>query len=193
MLFNDMECIFLKPGFIPPTNMIMLKAPRQNNTYVINMRDAKSECQMTCLLSKASESESLLWHRRLGHVNFKNINKLSKLNLVRGLPSKEFPFSEKCLACAKGKQHKKSHKSKTVNSIDSPLQLLHMDLFGPISVKSLAKKSYCLVITDDFSRFTWVYFLEYKSEAAEILMLFVPLIENIVKTKVRSIRSDHGT
>ena len=144
-------------------------------------------------LSKASESESLLWRRRLGHVNFKNINKLSKLNLVRGLPSKEFPFSEKCLACAKGKQHKKSHKSKAVNSIDSPLHLLHMDLFGPISVKSLAKKSYCLVITDDFSRFTWVYFLEYKSEAAELLMLFVPLIENIIKTKVRSIRSDHGT
>src|ERR1043165_4171047 len=101
VLFNDMECIFLKPGFIAPTNMIMLKAPRENNTYVINMRDAKSECQMTCLLSKASESESLLWHRRLGHVNFKNIYKLSKLNLVRGLPSKEFPFSEKYLACAK--------------------------------------------------------------------------------------------
>ncbi|XP_021995650.1 uncharacterized protein LOC110892812 [Helianthus annuus] len=159
VLFNDMECLFLKLEYVVPSEMIMLTAPRQNNTYVLNMKNAKTNDNLTCLISKASEFESLLWHRRLGHVNFKNMNKLSKLNLVRGLPIKEFPFSEKCIACAQGKQHKKSHKSKAVNTITAPLQLMHMDLFGPISVKILAKSSYCLVITDDFSRFHGFIFL----------------------------------
>ncbi|XP_035838906.1 uncharacterized protein LOC118486518 [Helianthus annuus] len=193
VLFNDMECLFLKPGYVVPAEMIMLTTPRQNNTYVLNMKNAKTNDNLTCLISKASESESLLWHRRLGHVNFKNMNKLSKLNLLRGLPIKEFPFSEKCIACAQGKQHKKSHKSKAMNMINVPLQLMHMDLFGPISVKSLAKSSYCLVITDDFSRFSWVYFLEAKSETAEILKSFIPLIENVTRLKVKSIRSDNGS
>ncbi|MFS7994177.1 putative RNA-directed DNA polymerase [Helianthus anomalus] len=193
VLFNDMECLFLKPGYVVPAEMIMLTAPRQNNTYVLNMKNAKTNDNLTCLISKASESESLLWHRRMGHVNFKNMNKLSKLNLVRGLPIKEFPFSEKCIACAQGKQHKKPHKSKAVNTISAPLQLLHMDLFVPISVKSLAKSSYCLVVTDDHSRFSWVYFLEAKSETAEVLKTFIPLIENVTKLKVKSIRSDNGS
>ncbi|XP_021980184.1 uncharacterized protein LOC110876317 [Helianthus annuus] len=122
VLFNDMECLFLKPEYVIPAEMIMLTAPRQNNTYVLNMKNAKTNDNLTCLISKASESESLLWHRQLGHVNFKNMNKLSKLNLVRGLPVKEFPFSEKCIACAQGKQHKKSHKSKALNMISAPLQ-----------------------------------------------------------------------
>ncbi|XP_035830756.1 uncharacterized protein LOC118480154 [Helianthus annuus] len=159
VLFNDMECLFLKPGYVVPAEMIMLTAPRENNTYVLNMKNAKTNDNLTCLISKASESESLLWHRRLGH----------------------------------GKQHKKPHKSKAVNTISAPLQLLHMDLFGPISVKSLAKSSYYLVVTDDFSRFSWVYFLEAKSETAEVLKTFIPLIENVTKLKVKSIRSDNGS
>ncbi|GJU63603.1 ribonuclease H-like domain-containing protein [Tanacetum coccineum] len=62
------------------------------------------------LVAKASEDEAILWHRRLGHVNFKNINKLVKSNLVRGLPSKTFKHDHSCLACRKGKQHKASCK-----------------------------------------------------------------------------------
>ncbi|GJY07183.1 retrovirus-related pol polyprotein from transposon TNT 1-94 [Tanacetum coccineum] len=55
----------------------------------------------------------------------------------------------------KGKQHKASCKAKLVNSISKPLHMLHMDLFGPTNVKILMKKSYCLAVTDDFSRFSW--------------------------------------
>ncbi|GJX48864.1 putative ribonuclease H-like domain-containing protein [Tanacetum coccineum] len=90
--------------------------------------------------------------RRLGHVNFKNLNKLVKGNLVRGLPSKVFQNDHTCVACQKGKQHKASCKAKSVSSISQPLQLLHMDLFRPTSVRSINHKTYCLVITDDFSR-----------------------------------------
>ncbi|GJT18991.1 putative ribonuclease H-like domain-containing protein [Tanacetum coccineum] len=58
--------------------------------------------------SQATLDESMLWHRMLGHVNFKNINKLVKKNLVRGLPLKHFENDQTCGACLKGKQHKAS-------------------------------------------------------------------------------------
>ncbi|GJZ06545.1 retrovirus-related pol polyprotein from transposon TNT 1-94 [Tanacetum coccineum] len=116
------------------------------------------------------------------------MNKLVKGNLVKGLPSKLFENDQTCVACQKGKQHRASCKSKTENSISLPLHLLHMDLFGPTFVKSLKKKMYCLVVTDDYSRFTWVFFLATKDETSGILKSFITRIENLVDHKVKVIR-----
>ncbi|GJV57953.1 putative ribonuclease H-like domain-containing protein [Tanacetum coccineum] len=102
--------------------------------------------------------------RLLGHVNFKNLNKLVKGNLVRGLPSKIFQNDHTCVACQKGKQHKASCKAKAVSSISQTLQLLHMDLFGPTS-----------------------------DETSAILKDFIRQIENQLNQKVKTIRSDNGT
>nr|GEW05162.1 hypothetical protein [Tanacetum cinerariifolium] len=77
--------------------------------------------------------ECMIWHRRLGHVNFKTMNKLVRHNLVRGLPTKCFKNDHTCTACLKAKQHKASCKSKLVNSVSKPLHTLYMDLFGPTS------------------------------------------------------------
>nr|GEX87784.1 ribonuclease H-like domain-containing protein [Tanacetum cinerariifolium] len=104
------------------------------------------------IIGKASIDKSNLWHRRLGHVNFKTMNKLVKGNLVRGLPSKIFENDHTCVAFQKGKQHKATCKAKLMSSISQPLQMLYMDLFGPTSVMSINHKKYCLVVTDDFSR-----------------------------------------
>ncbi|KAK1421715.1 hypothetical protein QVD17_24269 [Tagetes erecta] len=193
VMFLQNECLFLKPEFTIPEDMVIMRAPRRNDTYMLNMGSQESNSTVTCLLSKASSFESFLWHKRLGHINFKILNKLVKNNLVRGLPLKDFSVVEKCMACAKGKQHKKPHKLKITNTISEPLELLHTDLFGPISVKSIAKKSYCLVVTDDYSRYTWVRFMANKSETAEELMKLIPLIEVLGKKKVQAIRSDNGT
>ncbi|GJR71386.1 putative ribonuclease H-like domain-containing protein [Tanacetum coccineum] len=92
-----------------------------------------------------------------------------------------------------GKQQRASYKSKTENSISLSLHLLHMDLFGPTFVKSLMKKMYCLVVTDDYSRFTWVFFLATKDETSGILKSFITGIENLVDHKVKVIRCDNGT
>ncbi|GJY46403.1 putative ribonuclease H-like domain-containing protein [Tanacetum coccineum] len=148
---------------------------------------------LTCLFAKATIDESKLWHRRLGHVNFKTMNKLVKGNLVRGLPSKIFENDHTCVACQKGKQHKASCKAKLVSSISQPLQMLHMDLFGPTSVRSINHKTYCLVVTDDFSRFSWVFFLASKDETSGILKRFITEIENQLNHKVKVIRCDNGT
>nr|GEW45555.1 hypothetical protein [Tanacetum cinerariifolium] len=93
----------------------------------------------------------------------------------------------------KGKQHGSSCKTKIVSSISQPLQMLCMDLFGPTFVKSLMKKMYYRVVTDDFSRFSWVFFLATKDETSEILKKFITDIENLTDLRVKVIRCDNGT
>ncbi|GJU44638.1 putative ribonuclease H-like domain-containing protein [Tanacetum coccineum] len=93
----------------------------------------------------------------------------------------------------KGKQHRASCKTKAFNPITKPLFMLHMDLFGPTFVSSLMHKKYCLVVTDDYSRFSWVFFLSTKDETTEILKNFIKEVENLVDKKVKIIRSDNGT
>ncbi|GKA01993.1 putative ribonuclease H-like domain-containing protein, partial [Tanacetum coccineum] len=112
---------------------------------------------------------------------------------IRGLPTKRFENDQTCVACLKRKQHRASCKSKVLNPITKPLFMLHMDLFGPTFVSSLMHKKYYLVVTDDYSRFTWVFFLTTKDETNKILKNFIKEIENLVDKKVKIIRSDNRT
>ncbi|GJU86757.1 ribonuclease H-like domain-containing protein [Tanacetum coccineum] len=115
---------------------------RKNNMYNVDMKNIVPKKDLTCLVVKATNDESMLWHRRLGHTNFKNINKLVKENLVRGLPSKFFENDQTCVACLKRKQHKVSFKSKIQNSITQPLFMLHVDLFGPTFAEAVNTACY---------------------------------------------------
>nr|GEY44674.1 hypothetical protein [Tanacetum cinerariifolium] len=90
VLFTDTECLVLSSDFkLPDASQVLLRVPRENNMYNINLRNIVPSGDLICLFAKATLDESNLWHRRLGHVNFKTINKLIKLNLVRGLPTKD--------------------------------------------------------------------------------------------------------
>ncbi|GKA69584.1 putative ribonuclease H-like domain-containing protein [Tanacetum coccineum] len=194
VLFNDTECIVLSPNFkLTDESHVLLKVPRKNNMYSVDLKNIVPKGGLTCLFAKATSNESKLWHRRLRHINFKTVNKLVKGNLVRGLPSKLFENNQTCVACQKGKQHRASCKSKTISSISQPLHMLHMDLFGPTFVKSLMKKMYCLVVTDDYSRFSWVFFLATKDETSGILKSFITGVENLIDQRVKVIRCDNGT
>ncbi|GJT29799.1 ribonuclease H-like domain-containing protein [Tanacetum coccineum] len=107
VLFTDTECLVLSPNFkLSDENHILLKIPRQDNMYRFDMKNIVHKESLTCLVAKATSDESMLWHRRLGHINFKNINKLVKENLVRDLPLKRFENNQTCVACLKGKQHR---------------------------------------------------------------------------------------
>ncbi|GJS26299.1 ribonuclease H-like domain-containing protein [Tanacetum coccineum] len=124
VLFTKTECLILSPDFkLPDENQVMLKIPRKDNMYSFDLKNVVPSKGLTCLIAKATNDESNMWHRRLGHINFKTINKLVKGNLVRGLPSKIFENDHSCVACQKGKQHKASCKSKLVTSLNSPSSL----------------------------------------------------------------------
>nr|GEV98549.1 hypothetical protein [Tanacetum cinerariifolium] len=190
VLFTDFECLVLEKDFkLNDDTNVLLRTPRQHNMYSINLNNINPYKNLTCLVVKALVDESMLWHRRLGHLNFKTMNKLVRNNLVKGLPSKCFENDHTCVAYLKGKQHNASCKTKLVNSVSKTLHTLHMDLFGRTSVSSLNHKWYCLVVTDDFSRFTWTFFLRNKDETSSILRNFISKIENLKDLKVKIIRT----
>nr|GEV43623.1 hypothetical protein [Tanacetum cinerariifolium] len=117
VLFTDTDCLVLSPDFkLPNENQVLLKNPRQHNMYSFNLKNIDHSEDLSCLFAKALIDESNKWHKRLGHVNFKNLNKLVKENLVRGLPSKIFENDHTCVACQKGKQHKASCLKEANNS-----------------------------------------------------------------------------
>ncbi|GJW30128.1 ribonuclease H-like domain-containing protein [Tanacetum coccineum] len=109
VLFTETECLILSPSFkLFDESQVVLRAPRKDDVYSLDLKIIIPSGGITCLYANATADESKLWHRRLGHVNFKNINKLVKGYLVRGLPSKVFMNDHTCVACKKGKQHKDS-------------------------------------------------------------------------------------
>ncbi|GJS57677.1 putative ribonuclease H-like domain-containing protein [Tanacetum coccineum] len=167
VLFTQTECLVLSHDFkLLDESQVLLKVPRHNNMYSFDLKNVVPSGGLTRLFAKATIDESNLWHIRLGHINFKTINKLVRGSLVRGLPSKIFENDHTCVACQKR---------------------------NPVSMRSINKKTYCLVVTDDFSRLSWVFFLATKDETPEILKNFITGIENQIDHKVKSIRCDNGT
>ncbi|GJT49969.1 integrase, catalytic region, zinc finger, CCHC-type containing protein [Tanacetum coccineum] len=170
----------------------LLTGGRESNLYTISIFDMAASSPV-CLMSKETLTKSWLWHRRLSHLNFGTINDLTRLDLVDGLPKFKYGKDHLCSSCERGKSKKASHPPKLVPSDHSKLELLHMDLCGPMRVASINGKKYILVIVDDFSRYTWVYFLRSKDETPEIIKKFIAQAQLNYKAKVCKIRTNNGT
>nr|GFB63279.1 integrase, catalytic region, zinc finger, CCHC-type, peptidase aspartic, catalytic [Tanacetum cinerariifolium] len=112
----------------------LLTGVRSSNLCTIALNEVASNSS-TCLIAKASSSQSWLWHQRLSHLNFATINNLMKNNLVQGLPKMKLEKDHLCSACEQGKIHQKHHKSKMAFASNKPLYLLHMDFCGPMRVE----------------------------------------------------------
>ena len=133
-----------------------------------------------------------LWHHRFGHANFKQVAKVSKLEVVEGLPKFGKVKKTICGACQMGKQTKASHHKVNVIATSRYLELLQVDLIGPTRTESLGGKRYIMVIVDDFLRYTWVEFLREKSKACEKLEILCKKLQNEKGVPIVKIRSDHG-
>nr|GEV62676.1 ribonuclease H-like domain-containing protein [Tanacetum cinerariifolium] len=106
---GDTECVVLSFDYkLPDENHVLLRVPRENNMYNVDLNNVVPSGDLTCLFAKATLDEFNLWHRRIGHINVKTMNKLVKGNLVRGLPSKIFKNNHTSVACKKEKQHRAS-------------------------------------------------------------------------------------
>ena len=186
--FTTRHC-FIREGI---SNNVVLTGVRKGNVYVIDLDSIDSQTDL-CLVTKNVSENSWLWHKRLSHLNFKYLSRLSKFNLVKGLPKVSDHHIEKCRACQLGKQHKSSFKSKSHPSTSRCLQLLHIDLFGPISTASIGGNKYTLVVVDDYSRYTWVEMMPSKDETYEVLTKLLRLLQTQKEDEIQSIRSDNGT
>jgi hypothetical protein len=158
--------------------------------YLIDFTTSKVAPE-TCLVAKSNKG--WLWHCRLAHVGMRNLAKLQKDIHIIGLTNVVFEKDRICGACQVGKQHGVPHQSKNVVTAKRALELLHMDLFGPVAYISIGESKYGLVIVDDFSRFTWVFFLSDKGETQETLKKFMRRAQNEFELKIKKVRSDNGT
>nr|GFC40629.1 hypothetical protein [Tanacetum cinerariifolium] len=140
-----------------------------------DLEDSTSSTSL-CLMAKATPTQTWLWHRRLSHLNFDSINLLSKKDIVIGLPKLKYVKDQLCSSCELSKEKRSSFKSKVVLSSKGRLNLLHMDLCGPMRVASINGKKFILVIVDDYSRYTWTLFLRSKDETPEALKEFLTMI-----------------
>ena len=188
IVFDKNTCMVMDPL----TKDVKFHGKRDGNVYVVILGNLNTYGSL-CLLSKASRDVSWLWHKRIAHLNFKTMSKLVALDLVKGLPKVIFEKDSPCRDCQLGKQTKVSFKSTGSSSISQPLQLLHMDLCGPVAVPSISGARYMLVVIDDYSRYTWVIFQSSKRHTFENLKELFNWISNLNDLSIKCIRSDHGT
>jgi transposase InsO family protein len=183
-LFTDISVTVFRRS----DDSVAFKGVLEGQLYLVDFNKAKLD---TCLIAKTNMG--WLWHRRLAHVGVKNLHKLLKGEHILGLTNVHFEKDRVCSACQAGKQVGTNHPHKNIMTTDRPLELLHMDLFGPIAYISISGRKYCLVIVDDCSRFTWVFFLQKKSQTQETLKGFLRWAQNEFELRIKKIRSDNGT
>ncbi|KAK8926133.1 hypothetical protein KSP39_PZI018401 [Platanthera zijinensis] len=136
------------------------------------------------------EEQSRLWHQRLGHISEKGMSAMTSGQMVEGVPmcTSSFGFCEHCLL---GKQNRVSFQGAGTRAT-GPLDLIHSDVFGPTPVPSLGGARYYVSFIDDYSRYSWLYFLRSKAEVLDRFKEFKNLVENQFERKVKVLRSDNG-
>ncbi|GJU78387.1 retrovirus-related pol polyprotein from transposon TNT 1-94 [Tanacetum coccineum] len=143
---------------------------------MISLQETTSSTPI-CFMAKATPTQAWLWHRILSHLNFDYITLLSKKDIVTGLLKLKYAKDQLGSSCEMSKAKRSSFKSKVVISSNGRLNLLHMDLCGPMRVASINGKKYILVIVDDYSRYTWTLVLRSKDETPEVLKDFLTMIQ----------------
>ncbi|KAL8094980.1 hypothetical protein AgCh_036473 [Apium graveolens] len=128
----------------------------------------------TSYVEKLSNCENAsLWYERLGHINMNKLKVMVEKKLVDGLPNlKAFGKGEICEGCQYGKAHRLPFEKKSVSRCKTPLERVHSDLFGPTRTSSYSDFRYMLLFVDDYTRFTWVYFVKQKSEVFQKFLEF---------------------
>jgi hypothetical protein len=156
-LFSDVDVTVFRRS----DDSIAFKGVLDGQLYLVDFNDNNAELD-TCLIAKTNMG--WLWHHRLAHVGMKNLHKLQKGKHILGLTNVHFEKDMICSVCQAGKQVGVHHPHKNIMTIERPLELLHMDLFGLIAYISISGSKHCLIIVDDYSRFTWVLILQEKSQ-----------------------------
>jgi transposase InsO family protein len=184
------NCLFTDIGVtvFRSDDSVAFKGVLEGQLYLVDFNRAKFD---TCLI--ANTNMGWLWHRRLAHVGMKNLHMLLKGEHILGLTNVHFEKDRVCSACQAGKKVGVHHPHKNIMTTDRLLELLHMDLFGPIAYISIGGSKYCLVIVDDYSCFTWVFFLQEKSQTQETLKGFLRQAQKEFGLRIKKIRSNNGT
>jgi transposase InsO family protein len=158
----------------------------RNRLYMLPLSIAQPVCMKMCL-----EDESWRWHARYAHINFGALQLLARDGMVHGLPAIEHA-DELCEACLAGKQKRTPFPQQAQYWVTRPLELVHGDLCGPITLATPSGKKYFLLLVDDMSRYMWLMLLTSKDEAAAAIKRFKGVAELEADAKLRTLRTDRG-
>ncbi|KAA0032034.1 F5J5.1 [Cucumis melo var. makuwa] len=179
--FDDIGCVVMNKE-----NQICMSGKRQtDNCYYWN-----SNTSDTCQLTRSDQT--WVWHKKLGHVSMRGLEKIIKNEAIMGIPDLDVNGKFFCRDCQIGKQTRSTHKSLKECYTNRVLELLHMDLMGPMQTKSLRGKRYVMVVVDDYSRYTWVCFLKGKTDTVEICKNLCLKLQREKGKKIARIRNDHA-
>jgi hypothetical protein len=172
--FDSQKCEIRKEG----SGKLVATATRTSSNIYVLSEIGNEKC---CL---GKEDESWLWHRRMGHMHFDNLVKVSKREAVREMPQITKPTNTLCKHFQQGKQTKTRFKSNEY-STTKPLEIVHTDLVGPTTTKGLKGERYFMLLVDDYTRMTVVFFLKNKSESFENFKIYKEMVENEMDSRIK--------
>ena len=194
VIFDDKACTVVPKNGPPLTIANLLKG---GNLYKLNT------CQQHCANVTSADNQSAtaaasvnvsstqkLWHERFGHLNDNYVKQAASKSLVTGMdsyPKEQSIESKHCEACTLGKMKKVSCPKQSEYRAEKHLELVHSDLCGPMQVDSCGGSRYMLTFTDDYSRYTHVYFLKNKGEVFSRFKEYTTLMENITGNQLRKV------
>ena len=181
LTFTSKDCKIWKEG---SGKLVATTSTTLNNIYMLD--EIKKE---KCCLGR--EDESWLWHRRMRHIHFDNLVKVSKKQVVKDQPEIKKPLNNVYKQCQHGKQTRAEFKKKE-HSTTKPLELVHIDICVPTQIKGLNGEEYFVLLFDDFTRMTWVCLIKKKLEALGCFKIFKEQVEKETKLKINFLRSDNG-
>lgn len=162
---------------------VILEAQKRQNLFIFE------NAINSCLSAQISSSH--LWHNRFGHLNFGSLNKMIKVNSVKGIKSK-LNSGNVCEICAKSKVCVKKFPKASENRATEVLALVHTDICGPMNIESIGGARYFVTFLDDRSRYMFVYFLKSRDEILDKFKEFKSFLENQSGKNLKALRSDNG-
>ncbi|MBW0540987.1 hypothetical protein O181_080702 [Austropuccinia psidii MF-1] len=201
LLQENFSVSFLKNSFYIYHENRRFITTKQNNRWfipfngsiqnAINIKSISSICPRN-FNNKSSQNDSLLWHKRIGHLSIRNLKRMQESNTVSGIPNFSFNDIKLCHDCSLSKSQHRPVKGISRQMVNQPGDLIVADLMGPYE-SSLNNKKYILMIQDAFSRVVVAIPLIDKSEAKTYLINWIKQFLNITNYKIKTLRTDNGT
>ncbi|KAJ4755031.1 hypothetical protein LUZ62_089436 [Rhynchospora pubera] len=167
------------------TSTTLLQATVTNGLYMLT---APTACVPVPHALLGERVNALTWHYRLGHPA---MHTTSKLLSLFDLPCTSTKL-DVCEHCAVAKCHKLPFSSSTTVTT-APLELIHADVWGPAPVVTANGFKYFVLFVDDFSKFSWIFFLSSKAEVVTVFSSFKLQVENLFSTNIKILHTDGGT
>lgn len=165
-------------------NEVIVFCKATNGVYKIGKQTER------CMYTADNETNALTWHRRMGHMNLRTMQKMKTSETGINYKNGE-RLVLNCEVCSRGKSCRLPFKVSVTRSKEI-LGLIHSDLMGPMETKSIGHKRYCLTLIDDYSRKVFVRFLAQKSEVFEQFKEFKCLFEKQTGKTIKVLRTDNG-